>query len=244
MADKEKKPLLLTIFIVLLTGAVLSCLGLGAYLLVFAPDPTATPTSTPVPSSTPTVPPTPSPTPYDLSSLPDYVQEFLQNESYDEAIQWFKDNDWKYREVDGYGDSVNAPPTVSLKQKKGDCYEIVTNFSLLGEKLGHKKYVVGFVEADEVDDAGHAIYIYKDPSTELWGFINGYDEHGLPGYKTPEELITSFLSDKLDGKEDSLSYYWTIFDWDIMEEQGIDWIRDSNPLRSEYGIKAGKYIPK
>jgi hypothetical protein len=203
------------------------------------------------PDSKITVRAIPSPTPLVWEELPGYIQEFLQNKTYEEALQWMEAVGWQYEEIDGLSSgSINASPAVSLAQRRGECFEAAAIFSLLAMKRGDTPYLVHISQGEAIS---HDIQIYQDRESGKWGFVD-YPDYTPAQYSSEFEVIENYLESirvienylesiraRITG---NLPVEWKLIDWRVFSDRGVDWITTNGILDiyPHYAEKSGIYV--
>jgi len=183
----------------------------------------------------------PSPTPLVWEELPGYVQEFLQNETYEETLQWMAAVGWQYEEVDGLPSGrINASPAVSLVQRRGECFETAAIFSLLAMKRGDTPYLLHISKGESIS---HDIQIYQDGESGRWGFVD-YPDYAPAQYSSEFEVIENYLESIRARITADLPVEWKLIDWRVFSDRGIDWITTNGVLDiyPHYAEKSGTYV--
>ncbi|HUV15199.1 MAG TPA: hypothetical protein VMW28_01380 [Pelolinea sp.] len=182
----------------------------------------------------------PSPTPLDWNELPQYVRDFLQNETYADAIQWMQDRNWEYSEINGLPPGLmNASPSVALAQMTGECFETAAMFSLLARKLGQENFLVHIQQGESVS---HDIQLYRDNAAGQWGYVD-YPDFGTAIHASAEDAILAYLEKVSSRLEVDVPVEWMMFDWRVIEERGVDWITTGEDivLFPSYAVDEGTY---
>lgn len=182
----------------------------------------------------------PSPTPLVWEALPEPVREFLQNETVEEALAWMEASEWQYVEVDGLPPgSVNASPSVSLAQKRGECFETAAIFSLLAMKRGDTPYLLHIIQGETIN---HDIHLFQDSTSGKWGYVD-YPDYTSAEFGSVMKAIESYLENIRTRIVEDLPVEWMMIDWQAFADRGVDWVTTGGDLEiySHYAETSGTY---